>query len=186
MINVTRGSKRTLAAVISAGVLVLSGCGAGAPSGGGGTVRALTPSATAILPTPASAATPITQSSSTVGTAQSIASTLAPPSPLHPAGTLTNADAGKTVTFKVGDTIDLALKAANGFDNWEVATPDAAILRPTVNPAAAAVRGATLRAFQAVGVGTTAITATSKPTCLAGQACPQLVQAFKVTVVVGA
>jgi len=99
---------------------------------------------------------------------------------------LTNADAGKTVNFKVGDTIDLALRAANGFDNWQVAMPDAAILMPTVNPAAAAVRGATLRAFQAVGVGTAAITATSKPTCPAGQACPQLVQAFKVTVVVGA
>jgi hypothetical protein len=44
----------------------------------------------------------------------------------------------------------------------------------------------TLRAFQAVGVGTATITATSKPTCLTGQACPQLVQAFTVTVVVGA
>jgi hypothetical protein len=108
-----------------------------------------------------------------------------PPSPLHPAGTLTNADNGKTVHYQVGDTIDVALSAASGFQNWEVATPDLAVLVPTVNPAAAAVRGATLRAFQAVGAGQTAITATSKPDCPAGQACPQPVQTFKVTVTVG-
>lgn len=94
-------------------------------------------------------------------------------------------DAGSTVHYTVGDTIDVALNAASGFQNWQVATPDPAILRPTVNPAAAAVRGATLRALQAVGAGATAIMATSRPTCLAGQACSQIVQGYKVTVVIG-
>jgi hypothetical protein len=172
-----RVRKRFFAGVFAGTVLFLAGCGAGA-SVGDGAASSSVAQLTSSLP-------PGTVTTASVPTRSLGATTLVPPSPLNPAGTLTNADAGSTVHFKVGDTIDIALKAASGFQNWQVATPDPAMLRPTVNPAAAAVRGATLRAFQAVGAGTTEIMATSLPICAAGQACPQIVQGYKVTVVLG-
>lgn len=129
------------------------------------------------------AATVPAVSLATTVTASSLATAFSP-NPLHPAATLTNADTGKTVQIRVGQTIDLSLRAASGFQNWVVAPPNAAVLMPAADPAAAAVRGVTLRAFLAAAAGQTAITATSKPTCTSGQACPQLVQGFNVTVVV--
>jgi hypothetical protein len=118
---------------------------------------------------------------------------MAAPSPTAPAGaiplgrvTITEADSGKTFSVAMGATINLALRAPQGFQDWQVATPDPLVLVPTVNPAAAAARGVTLRAFRAVAVGQTAIMATSMPVCTPGQACPQIVRAFKVTVAVTA
>lgn len=184
--RVSRVGRRLVAITSMGALLALAGCGAGAPAVTG--VPAGGPSAAAtIAPLPAvvSTVTAETTSAATSGTSATVTATMIPPSPLNPKGTLTNADAGSTVHFQVGDTIDLALHAASGFQNWEVALPDPAVLKPTVNPAAAAVRGATVRAFQAVGAGQTAIMATSRPICAAGQACPQIVQAFKVTVIVG-
>ena len=183
--NTAGGNRGVLATTILMMTLVLAGCGAGAAAPTGGTGGELAISATAADTASALSMMRPTQATSSVGTVQSSSPALAPPSPLHPAGTLTNADNGSTVHYKVGDTIDVALNAASGFQNWQVAPPDPAILRPTINPAAAAVRGATLRAFQAVGAGTTSITASSEPTCSAGQACPQLVQGYRVTVVIG-
>lgn len=178
----TRSSNHSLAALML-GTMLLVACG-GAASATSTSTASLN-SRSVPIQSAAGSATVGTPSASYIGTASLVATLGMPPSPLHPAGTLTNADNGKTMHFQVGDTIDLALKAANGFQNWDVATPDITVLVPTVNPAAAAVRGATLRAFQAVGTGQTAITASSKPDCPAGQACSQLVQAFKVTVMVG-
>jgi predicted secreted protein len=88
------------------------------------------------------------------------------------------------VQVRIGQVVDVALQADNGMDPWQVTNPDPAILAPTVNPAAAAARGVTLRAFQAVGVGTAKIDATDRPTCSPGQACPRLIRAFTATVVV--
>lgn len=105
---------------------------------------------------------------------------------LSPAATITNADQGKSFDVRVGQVVDVALKADEGMDNWQVAAPDPAVLAPTVHPAAAAARGVTLRAFKAVGAGSVRITATDRPTCTPGQACSQLIRGFSATVVVAA
>jgi hypothetical protein len=99
--------------------------------------------------------------------------------------TLTNADNGATVQIKVGDRIALALQAPTGSDPWDVAPTDAHILMSVPNPAAAAARGVTLRAFLAAGPGQATIMATDRVHCDATQgACAGSVQDFRVTVVV--
>ena len=117
--------------------------------------------------------------------AAAIASVTRPSNPIQAAITLTNADDGKTVQVKVGQSIHVALKAPDGYKNWEVGVAaNVAVLVPAVNPAATAVRGATLAAFKAVGPGQTDVTATSRVDCPPGQACPLIVRAYRVTVVV--
>ncbi|HVA25555.1 MAG TPA: hypothetical protein VMW62_14315 [Chloroflexota bacterium] len=103
---------------------------------------------------------------------------------LSPAATITNAGEGKSVQVHVGQVVDLALKADDTMEPWQVTNPDAAILAPSVNPAAAAAKGMTLRAFKAVGAGTATISATDRPVCNPGQACSHLIRAFTATVVV--
>lgn len=107
-----------------------------------------------------------------------------PTGPLQPAFTLTNADNGRTFHAKVGQVIDLTLRANQGMQDWVVQQPDPSILAPTPNPGAAAARGATLRAFRAVAAGTATIAATDRPVCPPGQACPQFILAWKATVIV--
>lgn len=156
---------------------LLAGCGAAVASSGSAG------NGSAISHTVASAASRLATTTSAVSpTPTPGASHLS--GPLNPAATVTNADAGKTFQIQVGDVIDVDLQARSGFENWQIAPPNSAILTPTVNPAAAAVRGATLRAFRAVGAGQTDITATDLPICAAGQACPQVVQGFKATIIV--
>ena len=103
---------------------------------------------------------------------------------LSPALTITLADENKTEHVKVGQVLDLALRAASDMQNWQVQDADASVLQSTVNPAATAARGITLRAFKAIGAGTATIRATDRSICTTGQACPRLVQAFAVTIVV--
>lgn len=104
---------------------------------------------------------------------------------LNFARTITNADNGATVQIKVGDRIALALQAPTGFDPWDVAPPDAHILMSVPNPAAAAARGVTLRAFLAVGPGQTTIMATDRIACDTTQgACGGAIQGLRVTVIV--
>jgi len=98
--------------------------------------------------------------------------------------TITNADDGGTIQITVGDRIALALKAPTGSDPWEVALPDAQILMPVPNPAAAVVRGVTLRAFLAVGPGQAAIMAQVHIHCVSGQPCAGAIRAFRMTIVV--
>ena len=105
---------------------------------------------------------------------------------LSPAVTITTQDDGKTFHVKVSQVVDLALQAAQGMANWEVQNPDPAVLAPTVNPAAAAAQGMTLRAFKSVATGQAVIMATDRPMCNPGVPCPQFIRAFKATVVVDA
>ncbi len=98
--------------------------------------------------------------------------------------TITNADDGGTIQITVGDRIALALTASTGFDPWEVALPDAQVLMPVPNPAAAAVRGVTLRAFLAVGPGQSAIMAQDHIHCVSVQPCAGAIRAFRMTIVV--
>ncbi|HLQ35094.1 MAG TPA: hypothetical protein VK457_20600, partial [Chloroflexota bacterium] len=73
-----------------------------------------------------------------------------PPSTSAAAATITLSDENKTVQVRVGQVVDVSLRAEEGMENWQVADPDPAILAPTVNPAAAAAKGVTFRAFRAV------------------------------------
>lgn len=84
----------------------------------------------------------------------------------------------------VGQVVNVALKADGGMDNWQVTAPDPAILAPAVNPAAAAAKGVTLRAFKAVAPGTATLSATDRPSCNPGQACSHLIRGFSASVVV--
>jgi len=98
--------------------------------------------------------------------------------------TITNADEGKTFHVKIGWLIDVGLKADQGMQNWVIQPPDPNILAAAVNSAATAAQGTTLRAFQAIAAGTAPISATERPTCNPGQACPQFIRGWKVTIVV--
>jgi hypothetical protein len=103
---------------------------------------------------------------------------------LAPAATISVADDRKTVQLRVGQVVDVALKADEGMDTWQVSASDPAVLTAIVNPAAAAVKGMALQTYKAVGSGTAELTATDRPACNPGQACSHLIRAFKATVVV--
>ncbi len=105
------------------------------------------------------------------------------PTGLSYARTLTDADNGATIPVAVGDQIALTLQVPPGSDPWQVEPPDTRVLVPIPNPAAAAV-GVTLRAYRAAGPGQAAISATSRPHCDPGAACPGLIRGFRVTVIV--
>jgi hypothetical protein len=60
------------------------------------------------------------------------------------------------------------------------------ILVPVVNPAATAVRGVTLAAFQALAPGEAEISSYASPSCSPGQACPMYVAVYSVRVTVTA
>ena len=90
-------------------------------------------------------------------------------------------------TLRVGQTLEVALHANTGMDNWtQVRSSDQAVLVPTVNPAATAMRGVTLAAFKAMAPGEAEITAYTSPTCSPGQACPMYVAVWSVKVTVTA
>jgi hypothetical protein len=108
------------------------------------------------------------------------------PGGLFSAPGITNADLGKTLHYKVGETFSLALRAMPGYNNWMVEPIDTAVLAAIPNPAAAAIRGMTLRAFRALAPGQVVIRATSSPDCQSSPqaACPANILQFNVTVVV--
>ena len=93
----------------------------------------------------------------------------------------------RVVTVHVGQTLEVALHASTGMDNWtQVRSSDQAVLVPVVNPAATAMRGVTLAAFKALAPGEADITAYASPHCSPGQACPMYVQVWSVKVTVTA
>lgn len=88
-------------------------------------------------------------------------------------------------TIHVGQKLELVLHARSGMTNWSgVRSSDTSVLAPIVNPAATAVRGVTLAAFQAVAPGQAVITATAGAACSPGQACPMFAMLYSVTVTV--
>src|ERR1700730_617175 len=87
--------------------------------------------------------------------------------------------------LNVGEKLNVVLHAGNQMNNWmRVRSSNESFLDPTVNPAATAVRGVTLAAFNARAPGEAEITAYSSPTCPPGQACPMYVQVWSVRVTV--
>ena len=91
----------------------------------------------------------------------------------------------KDATLRVGQKLEVVLHAGSGMTNWtQPRSGDLAVLAPTVDPAATAVRGVTLAAFQARAPGHADITAFGSPICPSGQVCPMYVVAFSVRVTV--
>jgi hypothetical protein len=91
----------------------------------------------------------------------------------------------KVITIQVGQKLEVVLHANAGMTNWSnVRSSDTSVLTPIVNPAATAVRGVTLAAFQAQTPGQSMITASAGAACSAGQACPMYAILYSVTVTV--
>ena len=98
---------------------------------------------------------------------------------------VTVSETTKAASLRVGQKLEVVLHAGNGMANWtQPKSTDESILAPTVNPAATAVRGATLAAFVARAPGQVDITAFASPVCPSGQACPMYVMVFSVRVTV--
>jgi len=91
----------------------------------------------------------------------------------------------KTATMHVGQKLEVVLHAPPGMANWtQPRSGNEAILVPIVNPAATAARGVTLAAFKALAPGEVQITSNDSPTCSPGQACPQFIAVYSVTLTV--
>jgi uncharacterized protein YceK len=118
------------------------------------------------------------------------AGTASGPSPSPGTGSSPNFDVTVTETTKaasmrVGQKLEVVLQAGSGMNNWtQPRSSDESILAPIVNPAATAVRGATLAAFQARAPGQVDVTAYAGPVCPLGQACPMYVMVYSVKVTV--
>jgi len=91
----------------------------------------------------------------------------------------------KGASMRVGQKLEVVLHAASGANNWtQPRSSDESILAPIVNPAATAVRGATLAAFEARAPGHVDVTSYAAPVCPSGQACPMYVMVYSVRVTV--
>lgn len=91
----------------------------------------------------------------------------------------------RAITIQLGQKLEVVLHAKAGMTNWSnVRSSDTSVLTPIVNPAATAVRGVTLAAFQAQSRGEAVITATAGADCSPGQACPMYAILYSVTVTV--
>jgi hypothetical protein len=89
------------------------------------------------------------------------------------------------VTMHVGQKIELVLHAAQGMKPWTHPTSsDTAILTPIVDPAATAVRGVTLAAFQARAPGQVDVNATAGPDCPPNQPCAMFLAVYNLKVTV--
>lgn len=92
-----------------------------------------------------------------------------------------------TAAMHVGQRLEVVLHAAGGMNNWsQPRSSNEAILAPTVDPAATAVRGVTLGAFEARAPGEVEISSYAGPVCPSGQPCPMYVVAYSLKVTVTA
>jgi hypothetical protein len=90
-----------------------------------------------------------------------------------------------TASMKVGQKLEAVLHARSGMAAWSgVHSSDTSVLAQIVDPAATAVRGVTLAAFEAVAPGTAQITAIAGADCSPGRACPQFMMVLTITVTV--
>src|SRR3981189_3756708 len=109
-----------------------------------------------------------------------------PPSPSSPVGfDVTASDTDHAITMHVGQKLELVLPAPSGMKPWTHPTSsDTSILTPVVDPAATAVRGVTLAAFQAAAPGVVDVTATASPDCAANQPCAMYIAVYNLKVTV--
>jgi hypothetical protein len=121
-----------------------------------------------------------------VGTGSGLAPSPSPSTSSNPMGfDVTVTETTKAASIRVGQKLEVVLHAGSGLNNWtQPRSSDESVLTPIVNPAATAVRGVTLAAFQAKAAGQADITAYGSPTCPSGQACPMYVMLYSVKVTV--
>jgi hypothetical protein len=93
-------------------------------------------------------------------------------------------DLDRDVTLHAGQKIEVFLRASPGMSLWaNIRSADSSVLA-AVPTGILAPRGVTVAGFQAVGVGTTTITAYAAPVCGPGVACPAYAILFSVRVTV--
>jgi len=98
---------------------------------------------------------------------------------------VTATETTQTVSMRVGQKLEVVLHAGAAMSNWaQPHSSDETILAPIVDPAATAVRGVTLAAFQARAPGQVDVTAYASPICPSGQPCPMYVMLFSLHVTV--
>ena len=91
----------------------------------------------------------------------------------------------RAASIRVGQKLEVVLHAGSGMNSWtQPRSSDESILAPTVDPAATAVRGVTLAAFQAKAPGQVEVSALGSPSCPSGLACPMYVIVYSVRVTV--
>jgi hypothetical protein len=90
---------------------------------------------------------------------------------------VTTADNSSTITLHKGDRFTLEL----GEQNWTVSIGDQSIIQNISNTTSTSgVQGI----YQALAAGTTTLSATGRPICNPGMACPMYIIEFKVNIVV--
>jgi hypothetical protein len=108
------------------------------------------------------------------------------PSPSPSSGTgfdVSVTERDHTAAMRVGQKLEVVLHAASGMNSWSPPkSTNEALLVPIVDPAATAVRGVTLGAFQARAPGQVDVNAYAGPICPSGQACPMYVVVFSLRV----
>jgi hypothetical protein len=98
---------------------------------------------------------------------------------------VTAANTDHVVTMKVGQRLEVVLRAASGMNNWtHPESSDTSVLAPIVDPAATAARGVTLAAFEARQPGRADVTSNASPQCSPGQACPMYLAVYSLRVTV--
>jgi hypothetical protein len=81
--------------------------------------------------------------------------------------------------------IELVLHAGQGMKPWtHPMSSDTTVLTPIVDPAATAVQGVTLAAFQAKVPGQVDVTANAGPDCAPNQACAQFLALYTLKVTI--
>jgi hypothetical protein len=89
------------------------------------------------------------------------------------------------VTMHVGQKLELVLHAAPGMLPWSHPTSsDTTVLTPIANPAATAVRGVTLAAFQANAKGQVEVMASAGPDCAKDQPCAMYLAVYNLKVTI--
>lgn len=113
------------------------------------------------------------------------------PSPTPPAITSPHAGFDVLITendraalVRVGQRIELALRAKPGMSDWSGVTVDDGTVLRAVPTGITAARGVTIAGYEAARTGTVTITATATPLCSPGQACPAIAMLFEVRVTV--
>jgi hypothetical protein len=98
---------------------------------------------------------------------------------------VTATEKDRSVTMHTGQKIELVLHAAGGMKPWtHPVSSNTSVLTPIVDPAATAVRGVTLAAFQATEPGQVTVTANASLDCADGQPCAMLIEVYTLTVTV--
>ena len=109
----------------------------------------------------------------------------ASPSPSPVGFTVTVTEKDHAVTLRTGQTLEVVLHAGTNMTNWtQPVSGDTSGLAPIVDPAATAVRGVTLGAFQARKSGSVGVTATAGPRCPPNAMCPMFAVAYMLAVTI--